>query len=47
VTRQAGYGLFVGPDQVDAAQFEHLLGWAERRWMLVSRSAPRACSLRR
>ena len=26
VTRQAGYGLFVGPDQVDAAQFEHLLG---------------------
>src|SRR5262249_18238955 len=25
VTRQAGYGLFVGPDQVDAAQFEHLL----------------------
>ena len=26
VTRQAGYGLFVRPDQVDAAQFEHLLG---------------------
>ena len=26
VTRQAGYGLFVHPDQVDAAQFEHLLG---------------------
>jgi serine/threonine-protein kinase PknK len=25
VTRQAGYGLFVRPDQVDAAQFEHLL----------------------
>jgi serine/threonine-protein kinase PknK len=26
VTRQAGYGLFVRPDQVDALQFEHLLG---------------------
>ena len=26
VTRQAGYGLFVRPDQVDACQFEHLLG---------------------
>jgi DNA-binding SARP family transcriptional activator len=26
VTRQAGYGLFVHPDQVDAARFEHLLG---------------------
>jgi serine/threonine-protein kinase PknK len=26
VTRQAGYGLFVRPDQVDAAQFEHLVG---------------------
>ena len=25
VTRQPGYGLFVRPDQVDAAQFEHLL----------------------
>ena len=25
VTRQAGYGLFVGPDQVDVAQFERLL----------------------
>jgi serine/threonine-protein kinase PknK len=25
VTRQAGYGLYVRPDQVDAAQFEHLL----------------------
>ena len=25
VTGQAGYGLFVRPDQVDAAQFEHLL----------------------
>jgi len=25
VTRQAGYGLFVEPDQVDAAQFERLL----------------------
>lgn len=25
VTRQAGYGLFVDPDQVDAAQFERLL----------------------
>jgi serine/threonine-protein kinase PknK len=25
VTQQAGYGLFVRPDQVDAAQFEHLL----------------------
>jgi DNA-binding SARP family transcriptional activator len=25
VTRQAGYGLFLRPDQVDAAQFEHLL----------------------
>jgi serine/threonine-protein kinase PknK len=26
VTGQAGYGLFVRPDQVDASQFEHLLG---------------------
>ena len=26
VTRQAGYGLFLRADQVDAAQFEHLLG---------------------
>jgi serine/threonine-protein kinase PknK len=26
VTRQAGYGLILRPDQVDAAQFEHLLG---------------------
>jgi serine/threonine-protein kinase PknK len=25
VTRQAGYGLFVRPDQVDAGQFEYLL----------------------
>lgn len=25
VTRKAGYGLFVGPDQVDVAQFERLL----------------------
>jgi len=25
VTRQSGYGLFVGPDQVDAARFERLL----------------------
>ncbi|HET7665342.1 MAG TPA: BTAD domain-containing putative transcriptional regulator [Mycobacterium sp.] len=25
VTRQAGYGLYVGPDQVDATQFERLL----------------------
>jgi serine/threonine-protein kinase PknK len=25
VTKQAGYGLFVRPDQVDAAEFEHLL----------------------
>src|SRR5829696_4624167 len=24
VTRPAGYGLFLQPDQVDAAQFEHL-----------------------
>ncbi|MCV7220078.1 BTAD domain-containing putative transcriptional regulator [Mycolicibacterium elephantis] len=26
VTRSAGYGLFVDPDHVDAARFEHLLG---------------------
>ena len=25
VTGQAGYGLLVGPDQIDVAQFEHLL----------------------
>jgi serine/threonine-protein kinase PknK len=30
VTRQAGYGLFLHPDQVDAAQFEHLLGLGQQ-----------------
>ena len=30
VTRQAGYGLFLRPDQVDAAQFEHLLGLGQQ-----------------
>jgi len=29
VTRQAGYGLFVGPDQVDVAEFEGLLNQGE------------------
>ncbi|WP_102141595.1 BTAD domain-containing putative transcriptional regulator [Mycobacterium hubeiense] len=37
VTRPSGYGLFVHDDQIDAAQFEHLLGLGQQA---VRRSEP-------
>jgi hypothetical protein len=46
VTRPAGFGLFLRADQVDAAQFEHLLGLGQQALRLVNRSAPPGCSRR-